>query len=104
MWQQVCEDSVVTSLLFQKLKKNTMKYFRPLSESMIHMLKKCHQSELTEKHFTMEDMSYAVAPLFKRGLIELKKEIVENKYLHCIHLTKEGVEYLEKLSLVEDNS
>jgi predicted DNA-binding transcriptional regulator len=52
----------------------------------------------------MEDMNYAVAPLFKRGLIELKKEIVDNKYLQCIHLTKDGIEYLEKLSPVESNS
>ena len=81
-----------------------MKYFRPLSESMIQKLKNCHQSELKERHFTMEDMSYAVAPLFKRGLIELKKEIVEDKYLQCIHLTKDGIEYLEKLSPVQNNS
>lgn len=89
-------------ILFQKL--NTMKYFRPLSESTIQKLKQCRQSELKERHFTMEDMNYAVAPLFKRGLIELKKEIVDNKYLQCIHLTKDGIEYLEKLSPVESNS
>lgn len=77
-----------------------MKYFRPLSESMIEKLKLCRQAELhsgAEKPVTMEDMSYAVAPLFKRGLIEVKKQFVENKQLHCIHLTKDGIEYLEKL-------
>lgn len=94
-------------MFLENFKKNTMKYFRPLSESMIQKLKKCHQSELNaiqEKPFTMENMSYAVAPLFKRGLIELKKEVVDNKSLQCIHLTKEGIEYLEKLNPVENHS
>lgn len=79
-----------------------MKYFRPLSESMIQKLKQCRQTELqefSERPCTMEDMSYAVAPLFKRGLIEIKKQVVENKLLHCVHVTKDGVEYLEKLKL-----
>jgi hypothetical protein len=52
----------------------------------------------------MEDMSYAVGPLFKRGLIEMKKEVVDNKVLECIHLTKDGIEYLEKLNHAENNS
>lgn len=79
-----------------------MKYFRPLSESMIQKLKQCRQSELQEfpeRPCTMEDMSYAVAPLFKRGLIEIKKQVVENKLLHCVHITKDGLEYLEKLKM-----
>ena len=84
-----------------------MKYFRPLSESMIQKLKQCRQSELNadnEKPYTMEDMSYAVAPLFKRGLIEVRKQLVDNKVLHCIHLTQDGIEYLEKLKPVEKHS
>ena len=84
-----------------------MKYFRPLSESMIQKLKQCREAELdadNEKPYTMEDMSYAVAPLFKRGLIEVKKQMVDNKVLHCIHLTKDGVEYLEKLKPAEKHS
>ncbi len=84
-----------------------MKYFRPLSESMIQKLKQCRKAELdglNEKPYTMEDMSYAVAPLFKRGLIEVTKQVVDNKILHCIHLTKDGIEYLEKLKLAEKHS
>jgi len=84
-----------------------MKYFRPLSKSMIQKLKQCHEAELdtgNEKPYMMEDMSYAVAPLFKRGLIEIKKQLVYNKILHCIHLTKDGIEYLEKLKPVETHS
>ena len=74
---------------------------------MIQKLKDCHQSEQdgeNKKHCTMEDMSYAVAPLFKRGLIEIKKELVENKMLHCIHLTQDGIDYLEKLNISDKNS
>lgn len=68
---------------------------------MIQKLKLCREAELhsmDEKPVTMEDMSYAVAPLFKRGLIEIKKQSVENKQLHCIHLTPDGIEYLERLN------
>lgn len=81
-----------------------MKYFRPLSTSMIQKLKQCRKAELdvsNPKPCTMEDMSYAVAPLFKRGLIDLKKEMVDNKVLECIHLTRKGIEYLKKLNTSE---
>jgi hypothetical protein len=84
-----------------------MKYFRPLSESMIQKLKKCRQAELdaeNEKPYTMENMRYAVAPLFKRGLIEVKRQLVDNKLLHCIHLTQDGIEYLEKMPPMENTS
>lgn len=80
-----------------------MKYFRPLSPSMIRKLKQCRKVELdilSKNHCTMEDMSYAVAPLFKRGLIEMKKEAIDNKVLECIHVTKDGIEYLERLNQV----
>lgn len=84
-----------------------MKYFRPLSKSMIQKLKQCHEAELdigNKKPYTMEDMRYAVAPLFKRGLIEVKKQLVYNKFLHCVHLTKEGIKYLETLQPLENPS
>ena len=74
---------------------------------MIQKLKDCRRSEQdgeNKKHCTMENMSYAVAPLFKRGLIEIKKELVENKMLHCIHLTRDGIDYLEKLNISEKNA
>jgi len=108
LWQQNCNKiNDHSPSVSEELKKNTMKYFRPLSESMIQKLKLCRQAELNaqnEKPYTMEDMSYAVAPLFKRGLIEVRKQMVDNKVLHCIHLTKDGIEYLEKLRLVEKDS
>lgn len=75
-------------------------YFRPLSKSMIEKLKECHKIEQEgnhEKHCMMEDMSYAVAPLYKRGLIYVAKSEVDNKALHCIFLTQAGKDYLMKL-------
>jgi len=77
-----------------------MMYFRPLSNSMIQKLKECHQIEQIgddEVYCTMEDMSYAVAPLYKRGLIEVRKSVVDNKTLHCIFITQAGRDYLKNL-------
>lgn len=77
-----------------------MMYFRPLSNSMIEKLKECHQIEQIgseEVYCTMEDMSYAVAPLYKRGLIEVRKSIVDNKMMHCIFITQAGRDYLKNL-------
>lgn len=75
-------------------------YFRPLSKSMIEKLKECQKKEQEgnhEKHCTMEDMSYAVAPLYKRGLIDIRESVVDTKTLHCIFLTKAGKDYLRNL-------
>lgn len=78
-----------------------MMYFRPLSNSMVQKLKECYekqQKEEHEEHCTMEDMSYALAPLYKRGLIEIRKRTVENKTLHCIYVTEAGIKYLSNLN------
>ncbi|HEY5371892.1 MAG TPA: hypothetical protein VIJ75_23150 [Hanamia sp.] len=67
---------------------------------MIQKLKECHQIEQIgddEVYCTMEDMSYAVAPLYKRGLIEVRKSVVDNKTLHCIFITQAGRDYLKNL-------
>ena len=67
---------------------------------MIEKLKQCHkmkQEGHDDKHCTMEDMLYAVAPLYKRGLIDVKKKVVNHKALHCIYLTQAGTDYLENL-------
>lgn len=76
-----------------------MKHFNPLSDSLIQKLKQCRVKELdaTGTSVKMEEMSYAIAPLYKRGLIDIKKEIVDNKILYCIIVTPKGVEYLGKL-------
>lgn len=78
-----------------------MKYSRPLSDSMIQKLKQCRQIELNDTPgwpCTTEDMTYALAPLYKRGLIDVKKQLIDNKVLHCVYLTKDGIEFLGKLN------
>ena len=93
--------SIIRSEIFYFIKKSMM-YFRPLSNSMIQKLKECYkkqQEEDHEEHCTMEDMSYALAPLYKRGLIEIKKRVVESKTLHCIYVTEAGIKYLNNLNI-----
>lgn len=76
-----------------------MKYFRPLTKSMIEKLKGCREKELTGdgSPCKMDDMNYAVAPLYKRGLIETKKLIVNNKDLMVVYVTDAGIEFLKNL-------
>lgn len=76
-----------------------MKYFRPLSKSMVQKLQQCREKELNEvdKPCTMDELNYAVAPLYKRGLIETKKRLVDHKVLLCIYVTAAGIDFLNKL-------
>ena len=76
-----------------------MNYFRPVSKSMAQKLKECREKELNGKNepCTMADMNYAVAPLYKRGLIETRKRIVDNKELMCIYVTKAGIDFLNQM-------
>jgi hypothetical protein len=67
---------------------------------MIEKLKQCRQIEKdlsASKPCTIEDMTYALAPLYKRGLVDVKKKLVDNKVLHCVFVTKDGIDFLEKL-------
>jgi len=66
---------------------------------MLEKLKQCRQKELNGVNTpcTMDEMNYAVAPLYKRGLIETRKRVVENKVLLCIYVTAAGKDFLDKL-------
>lgn len=76
-----------------------MKYFRPLTKSMIEKLKVCREKELKGDGLPcqMDEMNYAVAPLYKRGLIETKKIVVNNKDLMVVYVTQAGIEFLKNL-------
>jgi hypothetical protein len=78
-----------------------MKHFGPLSDSLIQKLKQCRlkETDVTGTPARIEEMPYAIAPLYKRGLIDIKKEIVENKISYFVQVTPKGVEYLEKLDI-----
>lgn len=83
-----------------KTQKKSDLTFRPLSNSLVQKLKafdKKEQEGNEETHFLMGKMYYALAPLYKRGLIQVREKTVNNKLLHCVFLTKEGKEYLENL-------
>lgn len=74
-------------------------YFRPLSKYMIQKLKECHrvEQESNGQPCTMQSLSYVVGPLYKRGLIEIRKSQVGNKVIHFIHVTQTGKDYLETI-------
>ena len=78
-----------------------MKYLiTPLSKSMVEKLKQCRQIELqgiNERPITMEDLNYALAPLYRRGLINTKKRRVGDKELLCIFVTEAGIDFLNKM-------
>ena len=84
--------------MWEKPKKEK-NYHRPLSESMIKKLKTCLEKQLRDngEFSTIDDMNYAVAPLYKRGFIETRKRTVDNKLLHCIYVTDAGIKFLEKI-------
>lgn len=79
-------------------------FFRPLSKNMIQKLRECYRiDEYSDgKPCTMENLSYQMGPLYKRGMIELRKNKVGNKTLQYIHLTQTGKDFLENLK--EENS
>ncbi|MEO8852713.1 MAG: hypothetical protein ABI359_02985 [Ginsengibacter sp.] len=76
-------------------------YFRPLSKSTIQKLKECYQKDhgnSDDNYCMMDDMSHALAPLYKRALIEVKRSVVYNKTLYCIFLTKTGEDFVRNLN------
>jgi len=76
-----------------------MNHFRPLSDSLIQKLKQCRMKELDagDNPLRMDKMTYAISPLYKRGYIDIKKEIIGNKIFYFVVVTKKGLEYLERL-------
>ena len=71
------------------------KYIRPLTKTMLAKLVYCRQRELQGEHCLPEDIKYALAPLYKRGYIELKKAVINGKELMAVFITAEGLKCLE---------
>jgi len=71
------------------------KYIRPLTKTMLSKLLYCRQLELKGEPCLPEDIKYALAPLYKRGYIGLKKAIINGKELMAVFTTPEGVHCLE---------
>jgi hypothetical protein len=71
------------------------KYLRPLSKTMLSKLVYCRQLELQGQPCFPEDIKYALAPLYKRGFIGLKKANVNGKEIMAVFTTPEGIHCLE---------
>jgi hypothetical protein len=71
------------------------KYIRPLTKTMLAKLLHCRQIELEGQCCLPDDIKYALAPLYKRGYIELKRTNVNGREIMAVFTTPEGVNYLE---------
>ena len=78
----------------------TNQHIRPLTKTMLSKLLYCRQLELKGEPCLPEDIKYALAPLYKRGYIELKKAIINGKELMAVFITAEGIRCLEYFTTV----
>lgn len=75
-----------------------MKESKPLTKSLLQKLIDCRAKELKGNgHCSMQDMRYAVAPLYKRGLIGTKQIFVDNKVLVGVFVTQAGIDLLQRI-------
>ncbi len=72
-------------------------HIRPLTKTMLAKLLHCRQIELKGEHCMPEDIKYALAPLYKRGYIGLRKATVNGKEIMAVFTTTEGIHCLENL-------
>ncbi|HUS01236.1 MAG TPA: hypothetical protein VMY77_05895 [Chitinophagaceae bacterium] len=71
------------------------RYMRPLTKTMLAKLIFCRELEIQGQLCMPEDIKYALAPLYKRGYIGLRKERINGKELMAVFTTPEGIHYLE---------
>lgn len=81
----------------KKCKMN--KLHRPPTERMVNKLRQCLEKE---KCFA-EEMKSSLPGLYKRGFVETKMEIVNDKKLLCIYVTDSGRKFLEKMGENSEN-
>lgn len=73
---------------------------RPPTRRMIEKLRECHEKELNsglQIPCFPEEMKSSLAGLYKRGLINTRMEIIDNKKQLCIYVTDAGKDFLKKL-------
>lgn len=75
-------------------------YNRPPTKRMIEKLRECLEKEKENVRIPCmaEEMKSSLSGLYKRGLVETKMEIVNNKKLLCIYVTDIGKQFLKSLS------
>ncbi|MEO7044887.1 MAG: hypothetical protein ABI091_06235 [Ferruginibacter sp.] len=75
-----------------------MTNLKPLTKSLLQKLIDCRAKELKGNgHCSMQDLRYAVAPLYKRGLIGTKEMVVNNKVLMGVFVTQAGIDLLKRI-------
>lgn len=80
---------------------------RPPSNRMIEKLKDCFEKELNGGEKTPclpEEMKSSLAGLYKRGLIDTRMDMVNNKKQLCIYVTETGKRFLKELEEVAGKS
>lgn len=73
---------------------------RPPTKRMIEKLTECHDKELKSGLVIPclpEEMKSSLAGLYKRGLINTRMEVLDNKKQLCIYVTDAGKNFLKKL-------
>jgi hypothetical protein len=77
---------------------------RPPTIRMIEKLKECFEKELNSGEKIPcfpEEMKSSLAGLYKRGLIDTRMDIINNKKQLCIYVNESGKKFLKEL---EDSS
>lgn len=73
---------------------------RPPTKRMIEKLKECHEKELSSGMkipCLPEEMKSSLAGLYKRGLINTRMEVIDNKKQLCIFVTDQGKNFLKQI-------
>jgi hypothetical protein len=73
---------------------------RPPTKRMIAKLKECQEKELASNEkipCLPEEMKSSRAGLYKRGLIETRMEVVNNKKQLCLYVSESGKNFLKQL-------
>lgn len=73
---------------------------RPPTVRMIRLLKECLEKEENNsgKPCLAEEMKSSMPGLYKRGFIETKMELVDDKKLLCIYVTDTGKKFLSQIN------
>lgn len=75
---------------------------RPPTKRMIAKLKECLDKEKENNGQVPclpEEMKSSLAGLYKRGFVDTRMEIINNKKLLCIFVTDSGKKFLEALPM-----
>ncbi|MEO6639190.1 MAG: hypothetical protein ABIN25_13010 [Ginsengibacter sp.] len=73
---------------------------RPPTKRMIAKLKECLEKEAKNNGVLPclpEEMKSSLAGLYKRGLIQTRMDLVDNKKQLCIYISEEGRKFLTDL-------